>query len=192
MVFAAVSVLATDGTSPSSGATASSDAAGALTSYTFRVAVEMSMRHFPWLRFHVDGVGRYERDKEYNVTFTHVPALFPHVEALDLSPLDESRWPKTFTVTPLGTTGADSIFRLTPLQANSTLTSAIADVNPLFGVETVAFDYADGTHIRLNLTAKDIAGYLLPASGTADIDMPHMPMVAQATFFDYTFSTSSL
>ncbi|MBV8726983.1 MAG: hypothetical protein JO233_04295, partial [Candidatus Eremiobacteraeota bacterium] len=68
----------------------------AIRSYTFDVHVKVVMHSFPWLRFRLDGVGKYERNGPYVVHFTHVPWFGRGFETISLAAIDPQGWPKQY------------------------------------------------------------------------------------------------
>ena len=51
--------------------------------------------------------------------------------------------------------------------------------------------YSDGTHIHMTVGSDDVQGFSLPTTLNADVDRPHMPLSADATFHDYVISSTT-
>ena len=78
--------------------TAACDRNPSLKAYSFRASVAMRMQTFPWMRFHLDGTGDYERGERYEIQFTRVPFFAKDFTKVDLSALDPTMWEKQFFV----------------------------------------------------------------------------------------------
>jgi hypothetical protein len=155
-----------------------------LESYTFEVDVAMAMRHFPWLHFHIQGDGVYERGRRYVVHFTKMPFFAPQPRDVDLSMLDPAMWPSTYTVDAAHEDGNDAVFTLHAIKDDS-LEAAIVTMSPLDGTERVDATYRDGTHIAMSVASNDSRGYLLPSKISAQIDYGRTPLSADADFSHY-------
>jgi hypothetical protein len=162
-----------------------------LPSFTFDVDVAMRMRHFPWLGFRMQGVGRYEPGKSYVVHFTRLPWFAPRQQHdADLSMIDPALWPTRFIYKEIGEENGNTTFDLRSIE-DPTLTSATVDLGPKWCARRVEAAYDDGTQISMNVSFSDIDGYMLPASLTADIDVPHEALSASADFTNYVFASNS-
>jgi hypothetical protein len=159
----------------------------ALPSYTFHADVAVRMHHFPWLRFHLLGDGRYDKGERYLVHFTKMPWFATQVHDIDLSMLDPSLWPKNYTYDVCGNDGANIVFELHAIH-DPTLTDAKVALNEE-GAVWVDATYADGMHIRMTVAPQIIGGYELPSQLAVDLDYPHMPLSADAGFSNYQFSS---
>lgn len=155
-----------------------------LQSFTFHANVAMAMRHFPWLHFHVYGTGDYRRGDHYVLQLSGGLPFASGLHTIDLSMIDPSMWPSRYRYQETAARGGDAIFALQAL-ADPTLTAATAALNPLGTADWVDASYSDGTHIHMTVNSNDVQGFLLPATLTADVDRPHMPLSADATFSDY-------
>lgn len=153
--------------------------------------VAMRMRHFPWLGFHMLGVGRYEPGESYVVHFTSLPWFAPRKQHdADLSMLDPALWPTHFTYQDVGEENGNTMFDLRSI-GDPTLTSATVALGPEGCARQVDVTYDDGTHITMNVKFGDVDGFRLPTSLTADVDVSHMALSADADFKNYLFSTNS-
>lgn len=159
-----------------------------LQSFTFHADIAMAMHHFPWLHFHVHGIGDYRRGDRYVLQLSGLP-FTSGVRQIDLSLLDPSMWEHRYRYHAIGEKDGDTLFALQALR-DSTLKTATVAVSPL-GAHWVDATYADGTHIHMTVGAGDVQGFLLPATLTAEVDRPHMPLSANATFTDYAISATA-
>jgi hypothetical protein len=157
-------------------------------SYTFRLNVAMAMRHFPWLHFHLQGVGVYQPGVSYVVHFTSVPWFIPQArQDADLSMLDPLMWPRHYLYEEAGVRGNERLFTLHDINGTS-LRSATVGVGPAGLARQVDASYSDGTRIEMHVSNSNVDGFMLPAAMTADIDEPHLALSANADFNDYDFS----
>jgi hypothetical protein len=161
----------------------------ALPGYTFNVDVAMAMRHFPWLHFHVQGVGKYEPGKSYVIHFTKLPWFAPQqAHDTDLSMLDPAMWPSRFLYQEAGRDSGNTLYDLRAID-DPTLKSATVALGPKFCTRKVDAAYADGTEIKMNVTFSQIGAFMLPTTLRADIQQSHLLLSANAEFKDYAFSS---
>ena len=160
----------------------------ALQSYTFHMNIGMTMRHFPWLHFRMEGLGDYRRGDHYVVHLTKMPWFATKFQKVDLSMIDPTMWPNRYRYEQAGQDKDDTIFALHALQDPSLASAAVA-LNPTLGARWVDATYTDGTHIHMNLSSNDVDGFLLPVTLTASVDYPTMPLSANANFTDYSITS---
>jgi hypothetical protein len=162
-----------------------------LPSFTFNLDVAMAMRHFPWLHFHMLGVGKYEPGKAYSVHFTNLPWFAPRPQHdADLSMIDPAMWPTRFIYQQTGQADGNTLFNLHSID-DSSLTDAVVALGPKWCAREVQADYNDGTHIKMNITFGAVDGFQLPATLSAEIDEPHLALSADGTFENYAFDFES-
>jgi hypothetical protein len=163
-----------------------------LDAYSFRLDAAMAMKHFPWLHFHMAGTGQYVRGERYVVNFTQLPFFARNVQQVDLSPLDPSMWSKRYIVNVTLRTESTTTFLLQPREPDTRdanpLLEALVTLDAQQATRDVVLLYNNG-QIHLILTPAETDGYRLPASFTADIDMPGEALTAQAKFSDYTIAS---
>jgi hypothetical protein len=156
-------------------------------SYTFQLDVAMAMRSFPWLHFHMLGVGLYQPGESYTVHFTKIPWFAPRKQQdADLSMLDPLMWPRRYTYTQIGERDGNTLFALHAIN-DPTLESATVGIGPHGCARSLDATYNDGTHVQSAVTLSDVGGFLLPTTMDAKIDEPHIALTANADFKDYNF-----
>lgn len=149
----------------------------------------MAMRHFPWLHFHMEGVGDYQPGDRYVVHFTTLPWFAPRKQHdVDLSMLDPAMWPKHYTYRQTGWDRGDAVFALHSLD-DPTLKSATVALAANGDPHWFDTTYSDGLHVHMMLGCGSVDGFELPTTLTGDVDMPHMPLSANADFTDYDFAS---
>jgi hypothetical protein len=194
-VLTTFSLLSNTVTAPDSTGSALAEASSrnpSLDAYSFHLDAAMAMKHFPWLHFHIAGTGQYVRGERYVVNFTELPWFARSVKQVDLSPLDPSMWSKRYIVSVVTQNDDTTTFLLQPRQSDMQdtqdphpLVAALVTLDAQQSTRDVVLRYADG-QIHLVLTPAQTQGYRLPASFTADIDMPGEALTAQAEFSDYS------
>lgn len=161
-----------------------------LPDFTFRADVAVAMHHFPWLHFHLQGYGLYDRGDRYTVHFTKMPWFAKQVHDIDLSMIDPALWAKNYSYVAIGSDAADTVFNLQPLH-DPTLQKAQVALSDQ-GADWVDATYKDGMHIHMTVSPADIGGHILPSKLDVAIDYPHMPLSASADFNNYQFSGTTL
>ena len=165
------------------------DKSAAPPSYRFRLDVAMSMRHFPWLHFHMQGDGVYQPGETYVVHFTKVPWFIPQAHHdCDLAMLDPLMWPKRFLYESIGQRNGDTLFALHAID-DPGLRDATVALAPDGSARWLDATYSDGTHVQTQLTSSNVDGFMLPVSMNASIDEPHLTLSANAAFTNYDFQS---
>jgi hypothetical protein len=156
----------------------------ALQAYTFDLHVSVLVHTFPALRFHLDGVGSYERPHHVQIRFTHVPWFGKGFEKVDLAALEPSEWPQTYDVS---VSRRDRNVTEVSLhdRKKSALSEAHAVLDAKAGLRQMVWKYDYGGRIQLDVTPKDVEGFDLPATEDAEIVMPHIKATAHAEFTNY-------
>jgi hypothetical protein len=162
----------------------------ALQNYTFHASVEMTMRHFPWLHFRMQGSGRYDRSgARYVIHFTSMPWFASGMHDIDLSMIDPNLWSRRYTYRAVGEQGHDTLFSLHELSGDDVRNATVA-LNPRTGVDWVDATYRDGTRVHMTIGKSLVDGFLLPVALSASVDYSRMPLTASANFTDYALSTN--
>ncbi|MGC1379934.1 MAG: hypothetical protein WA814_02780 [Candidatus Baltobacteraceae bacterium] len=160
--------------------------------FTFQMSVALAMIHFPWLRFHMDGLGRYEPGQTYVVHFAKLPWFAPrHRYDVDLSMLDPAMWPKRFTYRQIGQQNEDTLFELHAIN-DPTLKSAVVALSPGWCARHLDATYDDGTRVSMSVSFSAVNGFMVPVTLQADIAEPHLALSANADFAGYTFGQQPL
>ena len=73
-------------------------------SYSFALHVDFALRTFPYLRFHLDGTGSYQRPDLYSIHFRNVPWFGKGFENIKMDPLEPVTWPQTYDIVTSPTT----------------------------------------------------------------------------------------
>jgi hypothetical protein len=164
---------------------------GALTSavrsYSFALHVDFALRTFPYLRFHLDGTGRYQRPDLYSIHFRDVPWFGKGFENIKMDALEPVTWPQTYAVVSLAHDGDRSIVEMKD-RTNGHVKGVRAELDD-DGLRAVTWSYENGGVIQVDVTPTHVDGYPVPSSEDADIQVPGYHVVAHAQFDDYKLVT---
>ncbi|MGH7706897.1 MAG: hypothetical protein ACREM6_03040 [Vulcanimicrobiaceae bacterium] len=156
----------------------------ALRSYTFDVHVHVVLHTFPYLKFRLEGDGRYERPSLFSVHFHHVPWFGKGFERMNMGPLDPKNWPTQYTMRIAEQVGDQTLLSFTD-RNKSPLTTATALIDPTTGVQELVWKYSYGGRVQLDVHPVAIDGYQLPATEDAEIAMPRYKVSMHADFSNY-------
>ncbi|MGH8163414.1 MAG: hypothetical protein ACREP1_03665 [Rhodanobacteraceae bacterium] len=154
----------------------------ALKEYTFDARVSVVMHRFPWLRFHLDGHGKYDRDGSSRIQFDSVPFWAKGFDRFDMSSLDPRSWPKQYAISETQRSG-DALVVTMHERRKSNVRDVAATIDA-DGVRRITWSYASGGYVQLNVTPSASA-YILPAEEDARIVVPVMDATAHAEFSNY-------
>jgi len=159
----------------------------AVRSYTFGLHVDFALRTFPYLRFHLDGTGKYERPNLYSVHFRNMPLFGKAFENIKMDPLEPVTWPATYDVVSLSHDGERSIVEMKDrTDGHVRGVHAVLDGD---GLRQVQWSYENGGVIRVDVNPVEVDGYPVPQSEDADIQLPGYHVTAHAQFNDYKLVT---
>ena len=156
----------------------------AIRSYTFDVHVKVVMHSFPWLRFHLDGVGRYDRNGPFVVHFIHVPWFGKGFETISLAAIDPEGWPKKYDLELVERHGDRSVLALHD-RVRGHIKSVRATVDARAGLREVLWQYENGGVIHLTVEPTTVQGFQFPALDSAEISVPAVKATAQGEFSNY-------
>ncbi|HEV3153488.1 MAG TPA: hypothetical protein VGZ02_06780 [Candidatus Baltobacteraceae bacterium] len=161
-----------------------------LQSYQARVHVDVRMRSFPWLSPSLDGTAYFKRPDNYEVVFDRVPSYAHGINKLFGDIGDPSAWRRDSNVAFDGVQNVDGRpvleLRLTKKVHSDQLTDTVAYVDPsTYQVVRMDFHYTNGGTIAMTQSYRDQGQYNVIAAQHADIHIPHVRAVADATFGAY-------
>jgi hypothetical protein len=155
----------------------------AVQSYTSRLHVDVALRSFPYLSFHLDGTIAFKRPNLYSVHFEHVPWFGKGFEDLKMDPLIPSTWPEHYDVTSLSHDGDRTLFEMRD-KVDGHVKSVHAEIDAA-GLRKVEWAYVNGGDIGVAVTPTFVDGIPVPAAEDADIRLPAYHVICHATFSDY-------
>jgi outer membrane lipoprotein-sorting protein len=161
-----------------------------LESYEARVHVDVRMQSFPWLAPKLDGTAYFKRPDNYEVVFDRVPSYAHGINKLFGDIGDPAAWQRDSNVAFDGVQDVDGrpmlALKITKKIHSDQLTDTIAYVDPAtYQVVRMDFDYTNGGVISMTQSYRDQGQYNVIASQHADIHIPHVRAVADATFGAY-------
>lgn len=182
-----------------------SDAAGILSriernnaslqSFQARVHVNVRMQSFPWLAPQLDGTSYFKRPDSSMVVFDRVPSYAHGITKLFGDIGDPSAWEKDSTITFAGVQQEDGkpmlVLRMTKKIYSDQIRDTVAYVDPrTFEVTRMQWDYRNGGSISMTQTFKPVGRYNVIASQHAQIAIPHVRAVADATYGTYRMNVA--
>jgi outer membrane lipoprotein-sorting protein len=162
----------------------------ALQSYQARVHVDVRMLNFPWLSPKLDGTSYFKRPDSYEVVFDRVPSYAHGINKLFGDIDDVASWEKECNIGYDGVQTVDGhplyVLQMTKKIYSDQLKEALAYVDPsTYQVVRMDWQYRNGGAITMTQTFRQQGPYNVVATQHADIHIPHVRAVADATYGDY-------
>jgi outer membrane lipoprotein-sorting protein len=162
----------------------------ALQSYQARVHVDIRMLNFPWLSPKLDGTSYYKRPGKYEVVFDRVPSYAHGIDKLFGTIDDVAEWVKDWNVAFDGVqnVGGHPLYalRMTKKIYSDQIKDAVAYVDPsTFQVVRMDWEYRNGGTIAMTQTYRQQGAFNVVSTQHADINIPHVRAVANATYAQY-------
>jgi hypothetical protein len=152
-------------------------------SYTSRLHVDVALRSFPYLSFHLTGTISFKKPNLYSVHFDHVPWFGKGFEDMKMDPLIPSTWPEHYDITSLTHNGDRTSFEMRD-KVDGHIKGVHAEIDG-DGLRKIDWAYVNGGKIGVAVTPTIIDGIPVPASEDADIHLPTYHVICHATFSDY-------
>jgi hypothetical protein len=152
-------------------------------SYTSKLHVDLALRSFPYLKFHLNGTMTFAKPNLYSVHFEHVPWFGKGFENIKADPLQPSTWPEHYDVTSIEHHGERTVLEMKDRTAGN-VKGVHAELDP-DGLRRIQWLYVNGGNIDVHVTPGTVDGVPLPAVEEADIKLPAYHVFAHATFSDY-------
>ena len=161
----------------------------AVQSYTSKLHVDLALRSFPYLKFHLDGHMDYKRPNIYSVHFDHVPWFGKGFENIKADPLQPATWIEHYDVTRIERSGERTLVEMRDkITGNVKAIHAELDGD---GLRKIQWHYVNGGKINVEVNPSLVDGVPVPLTEDADIKLPAYHVVAHATFSDYKIVTDS-
>jgi outer membrane lipoprotein-sorting protein len=162
----------------------------ALQSYQARVHVDVRMLNFPWLSPKLDGTSYFKRPDGYEVVFDRVPSYAHGINKLFGDIDDVASWEKYWNIGYDGVQTVDGrplyVLRMTKKIYSDQLAEALAYVDPTnYEVVRMDWHYRNGGQITMTQTYRQQGQYNVVSTQHADIHIPHVRAVADATYGQY-------
>ena len=168
----------------------SSTRTAAVQSYTSRLHVDVALKSFPYLKFHLNGTIAFKRPNLYSVHFEHVPWFGKGFEDMKMDPLVPATWPEHYDVTSLTHAGDRTLFEMRD-RVDGHIKGVHAELDAE-GLRKIEWAYLNGGNIGVSVTPTVVGGIPVPSSEDADIKLPTYHVVCHATFDDYKIVTDSV
>jgi outer membrane lipoprotein-sorting protein len=161
-----------------------------LQTYQARVHVNVRMLNFPWLSPQLDGTSYYKRPASYEVVFDRVPSYAHGINKLFGDIDDVAAWQKYCNIAYDGVRAVDGhpfyVLRMTKKIYSDQLADELAYIDPsTFQVLRMDWHYRNGGTITMTQTYRQQGRYNVVATQHADIQIPHVRAVADATYGQY-------
>jgi outer membrane lipoprotein-sorting protein len=162
----------------------------ALQSYQARVHVDIRMLNFPWLSPKLDGTSYYKRPGKYEVVFDRVPSYAHGIDKLFGTIDDVAQWVKEWNIAFEGVqnVGGRPLYalRMTKKIYSDQIKDAVAYVDPsTYQVARMDWEYRNGGTIAMTQTYRQQGAFNVVSTQHADINIPHVRAVANATYAQY-------
>jgi hypothetical protein len=160
-----------------------------LTSYQGRMHVDVKLTSFPFFRQHLDATTYYKRPSNYEVVFDRLPSYARGFEKLYTDVGDPSGWAKHFVITYTGETAYQNRQDLTlhmVQRVRGMIDHETVLIDPdQFTIDQIRYDYYNGGHITMSQSFRPVGPYLLLATQSAEIAVPHVHAVASGSYDGY-------
>lgn len=162
----------------------------ALQSFQARVHVDVRMLTFPWLSPKLDGTSYYKRPDNYEVVFDRVPSYAKGFDKLFGDIGDPAAWQKDWNIGYGGVQTVDGhplfALQMTKKIHSDQIKDTVAYVDPsTYQVVRMDWHYTNGGTIVMTQTYKHEGSYDVIATQHADIHIPRVHAVANATYAEY-------
>ncbi|HET9095848.1 MAG TPA: hypothetical protein VFN37_04250 [Candidatus Baltobacteraceae bacterium] len=161
-----------------------------LRSFQARMHVNVHMLNFPWLSPQLDGTSYFKRPDSYEVVFDRVPPYAHGINKLFGDIDDAAAWEKDSNITYAGMPTIEGralyALRMTKKIYSDRIQDTVAYVDPAtFQVVRMDWHYRNGGSITMTQTYRREGEYDVVAAQHAEIHIPHVRAVADATFGAY-------
>jgi hypothetical protein len=160
-----------------------------LSSFQGRMHVDIKLRSFPYFRQHLDATTYYKRPSNYEVVFDHLPSYARGFGKLYTDVGDPSNWAKHFFITYEGEVAygdhRDVSLRMVQ-RVRGMIDHETVLIDPTqFTIDQIRYDYYNGGHITMSQSFRRVGDYLLLASQSAEIAIPHVSAIADGHYDGY-------
>lgn len=161
-----------------------------LESYKARVHVDVRMLSFPFLAPKLDGTSYYHRPDTYEVVFDRVPSYAKGFQRLFDDVGDAAAWEKDQNIALDGDRMLDGrpviVLRLTKKIHSTILDHSLAYIDSSsYALLQMEWYYTSGGKITMTQEYRQQGGYSVPSAQHAEIDIPHIHAVADASYQSY-------
>jgi len=161
-----------------------------LESYRARVHVDVRMLNFPYLAPKLDGTSFFRRPDTYEVVFDRMPSYAKGFQRIFDDIGDPGVWERDHNIALDGNASLWGhpmlVLRLTKKIHSTILDHALAYVDPYsWALVQMEWYYTSGGKITMTQTFREQGTYSVLSQQHADIDIPHVHAVADASYGTY-------
>lgn len=161
-----------------------------LQTFQARVHVDIRMLSFPWLSPKLDGTSYYKRPDNYEVVFDRVPSYAKGFNKLFGDIGDPAAWERVSNIAYAGVQTIDGrpliALSMTKKIRSDQIKDTVAYIDPAtYQVVRMDWHYTNGGSITMTQTYKREGAYDVIATQHADIRIPRVHAVANATYGQY-------
>ncbi len=161
-----------------------------LQTFEARVRVNVRMVNFPWLSPELDGTAYFKRPQAYELVFDRVPSYARGINKVFGAIGDPAAWEKDSNISLEGAQNVGGrpllLLRMTKKIPSDQTKDAVAYVDPVsFAIVRMDWHYTNGGVITMTQTFRDQGQYSVIATQHAEIRIPHVHAVADASYGAY-------
>ncbi len=161
-----------------------------LHSFQARVHVDVRMLNFPFISPKLDGTSYFKRPNDYEVIFDRIPGYAKGFKKMFADIGDPAAWERESNVVYDGERSLNArpvlALRMTKKIHSTILDHAIAYVDATsYEILQMEWHYSSGGTIVMTQVYKNEGSYTVIATQHADIQIPHVHAVADATYRQY-------
>jgi hypothetical protein len=160
-----------------------------LSSFQGRMHVDIRLRSCPFLPEHLDATTYYKRPSNYEVVFDHLPGYARGFQKLYTDVGDPSNWAKHFVISYQGQVayqGREDLQLRMVQRVRGMIDHETVLIDPNeFTIDQIRYDYYNGGHITMSQSFRPVGDYLLLATQTAEIQIPHVSAIASGNYDTY-------
>jgi outer membrane lipoprotein-sorting protein len=166
-----------------------------LQSFQTRVHVNVHMLSFPWFSPQLDGTSYFKRPDNYMVHFDRVPSYAHGITKLFGDIGDPAAWAKDSNIAFDGVQTVNGkpmlVLRMTKKIYSDQIKDTLAYIDPsTYQVAKMQWDYTNGGSISMTQNFRPEGRYSVIATQHADIKIPHVHAVADATYGTYQMNVA--
>lgn len=165
------------------------DSGANVNSYRARVDVALRLHSFPFFSQRLAGTTYYKRPANFKVVFDRVPSYERNFETVYSDIDDPSSWPARFTISYSGsrTVGdhTDTVLRLVQKVRGMIDHEDVAIDPATWHIDGMEWHYYNGGSIAMTQAYESVGGYAVLSRQHADITIPYVNAVADASYHDY-------
>lgn len=159
----------------------------ALSTFQSRVHVKVRMLNFPFIALDLDGTSYYKRPGNYEVVFDRVPGFASGLKHMFADIADPASWERDWNIAYAGQRSIDGRtmleLRMTKKDPSVNVSEEDAFVDAAsYTIDRMEWHYFNGGSIVMSQTYRLAGAYWVVAQQHAEIHIPHVRAIADATY----------